>query len=94
VQAGFQAQQQGDTAGAEAAYQQALSLQPEHPAALQLLGGLARQRGENVPAEALLRRSLAADARQPRVWHKRQPGGDGRLGLAHEKGARRPLVCE
>ena len=69
VQAGFQAQQQGDAASAEAAYQQALRLQPEHPAALQLLGGLARQRGENVPAEALLRRSLAADARQPHVWN-------------------------
>ena len=69
VQAGFQAQQHGDTAGAETAYQQALRLQPEHPAALQLLGGLARQRGDHVPAEALLRRSLAADARQPHVWN-------------------------
>ena len=69
AQAGFQAQQQGDAASAEAAYQQALRLQPEHPAALQLLGGLARQRGDNVKAEALLRRSLAADARQPHVWN-------------------------
>ena len=69
AQAGFQAQQQGDIAGAETAYQQALRLQPEHPAALQLLGGLARRRGDDASAEALLRRSLAADARQPHVWN-------------------------
>lgn len=69
AQAGFQAQQQGDIAGAEAAYQQALRLQPEHAAALQLLGGLARRRGDDAAAESLLRRSLAADARQPHVWN-------------------------
>ena len=69
VQAGFQAQQQGKTADAEAAYQQALRLRPEHPAALQLLGGLARQRGDTAAAEALLRRSLAADDAQAHVWN-------------------------
>lgn len=69
VQAGFQAQQQGDHAGAEAAYRRALSQQPEDAAALQLLGGLLRRQGDLVQAEALLRRSLAADRRQPHVWN-------------------------
>ena len=69
VQAGFQAQQHGDAAAAEAAFQQALRLRPEHPAALQLLGGLARKRGDEAGAEALLRRSLAADATQAHVWN-------------------------
>ena len=69
VQAGFQAQQQGDVAGAEAAYQQALRLQPEHPAALQLLGSLVRKRGDAAGAEVLLRRSLAADPKQAHVWN-------------------------
>lgn len=87
VQAGFQAQQQGDTTSAEAAYQQALRLQPEHPAALQLLGGLARQRGDNVQAEALLRRSLEADARQPHVWNNL-----GNLLLAGSRGEE-ALAC-
>lgn len=69
VKAGFQAQQQGDLTTAAASYQRALQLQPEHPAALQLLGGLARQRGDDALAEALLRRSLAADATQAHVWN-------------------------
>jgi tetratricopeptide (TPR) repeat protein len=69
VQAGFQAQQQGFLEQAEAAYLQALQLQPEHAAALQLLGGLRRRQGDVVQAEALLRRSLQADARQPHVWN-------------------------
>ena len=69
VQAGFHAQQQGDAERAEHAYQQALQLQAEHPAALQLLGGLLRRRGDAVQAEALLRRSLAADASQAHVWN-------------------------
>jgi len=69
VQAGFAAQQRGDTAAAEAAYLQALALQGEHPAALQLLGGLRRRQGRVAQAETLLRRSLAADARQPHVWN-------------------------
>ncbi len=69
VQAGFQAQNQGDTARAEAAYRQALAMQPDHAPALQLLGSLLRKQGDLVQAEALLRRSLAADARQPHVWN-------------------------
>ena len=69
MQAGFQAQNQGDLARAEAAYRQVLAQQPEHAAALQLLGGLLRRRGDLIQAEALLRRSLAADGRQPHVWN-------------------------
>ena len=69
VQAGFKAQQRGDAAAAEAAFQQALRLRPEYPAALQLLGGLARKRGDEAGAEVLLRRSLAADATQAHVWN-------------------------
>ena len=69
AQAGFQAQQQGNFSAAEAAYQQALRLQAEHPVALQLLGGLTRQRGDEAGAEALLRRSLAADSAQAHVWN-------------------------
>ena len=69
VQAGFEAQNQGDLARAEAAYRRALALQPEHPAALQLLGSLLRRQGDMAQAEALLRRSLAAQNKQPHVWN-------------------------
>ena len=69
VQTGFEFQNQGDHTRAEAAYREALVRQPEHAAALQLLGGLLRRRGDVVQAEALLRRSLAADPRQPHVWN-------------------------
>jgi tetratricopeptide (TPR) repeat protein len=87
VQAGFQAQQQGDAERAERAYQQALQLHAEHPAALQLLGGLLRRRGDTVQAEALLRRSLAADASQAHVWNNL-----GNLLLASAR-ADEALVC-
>ena len=67
VQRGFACQQAGDLAGAEHAYNQALALHPEHPAALQLSGLLARRRGDLGRAEDLMRRSLQADPRQPHV---------------------------
>lgn len=69
IRRGFDAQQLGDSKAARAAYEQALTLQPEHPAALQLLGLIARQLGDGAGAEALLRRSLLAQVRQPHVWN-------------------------
>lgn len=69
VQQGFAAQQRGDPAAAQAAYEQALVLDPAQPDALQLLGLLARRRGDDDGAEALWRRSLAAREAQPHVWN-------------------------
>ena len=67
VQRGFAHQNSGDAAAAEADYEQALALQVDHPAALQLLGLLARKAGDPARAEELMRRSLQADPRQPHV---------------------------
>lgn len=69
VRQGFQFQNAGQLAVAQQAYQDALKLVPEHPAALQLLGLLARRSGQLPQAEALMRRSLQAQARQPHVWN-------------------------
>lgn len=67
-----QAMQQHDAADpspAERLYRQALALVPGHPAALQLLGLLARRRGAVDEAESLLRASLQAAPAQPPVWN-------------------------
>jgi uncharacterized protein (TIGR02466 family) len=69
IQAGFKLQQDGQAVAAEGNYTAALQFVPEHPAALQLLGSLARGRGELGPAEKLLRRSLQAHRGQPHVWN-------------------------
>ena len=69
IRRGFHAQQRGDGMAAKAAYEQALALQPEHPAALQLLGLIARRQGDVAGAETLLRRSLLAQVQQPHVWN-------------------------
>lgn len=67
VRHGFERQQAGDIAEAEQAYERALTLHAEHPAALQLLGLLARRRGDPRRAEALMRQSLQAAPHQPQV---------------------------
>lgn len=69
VRQGFQAQQAGDTAAAEAAYNAALALHAAEPNALQLLGLLAGKRGDQAGAEQYLRRSLQAADAQPHVWN-------------------------
>jgi tetratricopeptide (TPR) repeat protein len=69
VQRGFAAQQAGDTAGANKAYAQALTLQPGQPDALQLLGLMARHRGDLAQAERLMRASLVSREAQPHVWN-------------------------
>jgi len=69
IQAGFQAQSQGDLVAADRAYSQALGLQPQHATAMQLLGSLRRKQGDLSQAEALMRQSLAVDAKQPHVWN-------------------------
>lgn len=58
-----------DPATAESLCRQALVLDPEHPAALQMLGLLMRKRGELGEAESLLRRSLRSEPAQPAVWN-------------------------
>jgi tetratricopeptide (TPR) repeat protein len=69
VQQGYAAQQRGDLAAAQAAFEQALALDADQPDALQLLGLLARRRGDDDGAEVLWRRSLAAREAQPHVWN-------------------------
>ena len=69
IQEGFDAQSQGDPQCAWAAYQAALACVPEHPTALQLMGMLARQRGDAQMAEDLMRRSLKMFPAQPHVWN-------------------------
>ena len=67
VRQGFKGHNFSDGGVAEAAYRQALALQPDHATALQLLGLLARRRGQPAEAESLFRRSLASDPAQPHV---------------------------
>ena len=62
---GFAAQQSGQDALAESCYQKALQHQPDEPDALQLLGLLAKKRGDLSTTEQYLRRSLAARPAQP-----------------------------
>ena len=54
---------------AAALLQDLLSLHPEQPDALQLLGIIRRMQGQNREAEDLYRRSLKANPRQPFVHH-------------------------
>lgn len=69
IEQGFALQNRGDLPGALAAYEAALRQDPEHPAALQLLGLLARKRGEPALAQTLMRRSLQNKPDQPHVWN-------------------------
>ena len=69
IESGFAAQTQGDPDRAWAAYQAALDCVPEHPTALQLMGLLARKRGDGQAAEDLMRRSLKVFPAQPHVWN-------------------------
>ncbi|MFZ6777144.1 tetratricopeptide repeat protein [Undibacterium sp. Ji83W] len=56
--------QQGKLAAAEALYLQVLQTQPEHFDALQLLGVIAKQRGDAALAVTRLRQAIAIDAQQ------------------------------
>ena len=58
----------GDLDGAAECYRAVLSDQPRNPAALQLLGLVARGQGEPARAETLMRQSLRLDPRQAHVW--------------------------
>ena len=87
VERGFALQNQGDLSGAQAAYETALQRVPEHPSALQLLGLLARKRGEPALAQDLMRRSLQSNPNQPHVWNNL-----GNLLLAQEQTAE-ALAC-
>lgn len=59
--------QAGRLDAAEASLRTILTGAPEQPDALQLLGMIARRRGDHFPAIALFRRSLAAQPTQPHV---------------------------
>ena len=65
----FKAHQEGDERRAQVLYEQVLAIVPQHPAALQLLGLLARRRGELALAEHLMRKSLEVQPAQPHVWN-------------------------
>lgn len=87
IERGFLLQNQGDFSGAQAAYEEALLQSPAHPAALQLLGLLARRRGDPALAQTLMRRSLQILPEQPHVWNNL-----GNLLLAQAQAAE-ALVC-
>jgi tetratricopeptide (TPR) repeat protein len=67
MQTGLIALQTGKLDAAETALQSALTLAPNNPDALQLLGMLEKARGRNDVAVSYLRRSLKALAAQPHV---------------------------
>ncbi len=69
VRQGFQLLNAGQLATAGQAFERALQHVPEHPAALQLLGLVARRTGRWTEAEAFMRRSLQAQKQQPHVWN-------------------------
>jgi tetratricopeptide (TPR) repeat protein len=69
VRQGLRHHDSADPAPATRLYEQALAHVPDHPAALQLLGLLARRRGAQGEAESLLKRSLQAAPAQPAVWN-------------------------
>lgn len=59
----------GQFDAAESALDGILTAAPNQPDALQLLGMIARQRGDHRAATTLFRRSLAIAPRQPHVWN-------------------------
>jgi tetratricopeptide (TPR) repeat protein len=63
IQLGIQHQQAGRYSEAESIYRQILAVQPNHPDALHLLGGLALQFGKLDIAADLMRRAVAAAPR-------------------------------
>jgi tetratricopeptide (TPR) repeat protein len=68
IELGWQHQQQGRFAEAEAVYRQVLASYPNHPDAMQLLGVLAAQVGKADIAMDLIRRAIAINPRQP-MYH-------------------------
>lgn len=75
--------QQGKLAAAEALYQQVLQAQPEHFDALQLLGVIAKQRGDPALAVTRLRQAIAIDAQQA-IAHGNLGAALQDLGLSQE----------
>jgi len=70
LQQGLQARNEGRLEAAQAAFADALSLAPEHPVALLLLGEFAQSQGRLPEAEELLERSLRADPLQAHAWSR------------------------
>jgi tetratricopeptide (TPR) repeat protein len=68
IELGWQHQQQGRFAEAEAIYRQVLASHPNNPDAMQLLGVLAAQVGKADIAVDLIRRAIAINPRQP-MYH-------------------------
>lgn len=61
--------QSGRMAEAEALYRQILELDPEHPGALYLLGGIAYERGDYGQAFALVEKALEEEPNDPDALH-------------------------
>jgi uncharacterized protein (TIGR02466 family) len=69
LQRGLAAHQANRPTEAEQHYRRVLAVLPDQPAALQLLGLLAKRRGDHSAALALMRQSVQADPGQPHVWN-------------------------
>lgn len=69
VSAGISSYRTGDRGLAEQFFQQAVELAPDHADALQLMGMIAKEKGDLPAAEAWMTKSLQADPRQPHVHH-------------------------
>jgi len=67
VESAFQRHKQGDLRYANGVYRQALSQNPDHPAALHYLGLIAQQTGRSDEAATLIARSIAINPADPRA---------------------------
>jgi tetratricopeptide (TPR) repeat protein len=65
LEVGLAHQQAGQWAEAEACYQQALAIEPDHPDALHLLGVIAYQMGRHEAAVALIRQAIKRNPHNP-----------------------------
>lgn len=71
IQEALSHHQKGDLLAAKALYEQVLSLDPEHPDALHLLGVIAHQTQRHALSIELITRALQADNERPSFWNNK-----------------------
>lgn len=69
IEEGFNLQRTNEIESAKSRFKSALSLTPDHPTALQLLGLIEKQTGNVEGARALMQRSLHINPNQAHVWN-------------------------
>jgi uncharacterized protein (TIGR02466 family) len=69
IEEGFNLQRANEIESAKSRFKSALSLTPDHPTALQLLGLIEKQTGNVEGARALMQRSLHINPNQAHVWN-------------------------